>query len=84
MRDDLADRISEARQALEERDELETGNRELLEQMLAKPADFKWMQISRADVGEPGCGSWHSRPQFGMLGMLMGWWRVKISSGCPL
>ena len=52
--------------------------------MLAKPADFKWLRISRADVGQPGCGSWHSRPRFGLLGMLMGWWRVKISSGCPL
>ncbi len=27
---------------------------------------------------------WHVRPRYGLLGMLMGWWRVKISSGCPL
>ena len=38
----------------------------------------------RADVGEPGCGRWHSRPRLGLIGMLMGWWRVKVSSGCPL
>ena len=52
--------------------------------MLAAPADFKWVQVSRADLGEPGCGHWHSRPRLGPLGMLMGWWRVKVSSGCPL
>jgi hypothetical protein len=84
VRDRLAERIGEARKALAERRELETANRELLKDMLAKPADFKWLRISRTDVGEPGCGHWHSRPRYGVLGMLMGWWRVKISSGCPL
>jgi hypothetical protein len=84
VRDGLAQRIAAAREALAAQDELETANRELLDDMLAKPADFKWLRISRADVGQPGCGSWHSRPRFGLLGMLMGWWRVKISSGCPL
>jgi hypothetical protein len=84
VRDRLAGRIADAREALASRDELETANRELRDDMLAKPADHKWLRISRADVGEPGCGHWHSRPRFGVLGMLMGWWRVKISSGCPL
>jgi len=84
VRDELAERIGEARVAVAERAELETRNRELLERMLDAPAEFKWLRISRAEVGEPGCGTWHSRPRFGMLGMLMGWWRVKVSSGCPL
>jgi hypothetical protein len=84
VRDGLAARVATVRHALCERAELETRNRELLGQMLAKPQDFKWMRISRADVGEPGCGHWHSRPRLGPLGMLMGWWRVKVSSGCPL
>jgi hypothetical protein len=84
VRDDLAERIADADVALKRRSELETGNRELLERMLASPAEFKGLRISRADVGEPGCGGWHSQPRLGMLGMLMGWWRVKISSGCPL
>ena len=52
--------------------------------MIAAPADHKWVRISRADVGEPGCGGWHSRPRLGPIGMLMGWWQVKVSSGCPL
>lgn len=84
VRDALSDRIAQAHRALREQDELETRNRELLEKMLAAPAEHKWLRISHADVGEPGCGHWHSRPRLGPLGMLMGWWRVKVSSGCPL
>jgi hypothetical protein len=84
VRDRLAERIGVARGAVAERGRLEARNRELLAEMLERPADFKWLRISRADVGEPGCGHWHSRPRLGLLGMLMGWWRVKVSSGCPL
>jgi hypothetical protein len=84
VRDDLAERISDAELTLERRDELETGNRLLLERMLESPSKFKGLRISRFEVGEPGCGGWHSQPRLGLLGMLMGWWRVKVSSGCPL
>ncbi|HEX6688267.1 MAG TPA: hypothetical protein VF085_06335 [Solirubrobacterales bacterium] len=84
IRDSLATQIGAAQRQLQERIELETRNRELLERMLASPAEHKWLRISRADVGEPGCGVWHSRPRLGPLGMLMGWWRVRVSSGCPL
>jgi hypothetical protein len=84
VRDELAERVGDARVTLSERAELETRNRDLLERMLASPSEFKGLRISRADVGEPGCGGWHSQPRLGLLGMLMGWWRVKVSSGCPL
>jgi hypothetical protein len=84
LRDDLAERVGEARLALRERARTEAANEELLRQMLAAPADFKWVQVSRDDLGLPGCGHWHSRPRLGPIGMLMGWWRVKVSSGCPL
>jgi hypothetical protein len=84
VRDELATRIGEARLVLDERAELETRNRELLRRMLADPGALKWVRVSRHDIGEPGCGAWHSRPRFGVLGLLMGWWRVKVSSGCPL
>jgi hypothetical protein len=84
IRDSLADRISEARRALVERERVEADNRELLRRMLIAPRDFKWVRISQTDVGEPGCGAWQSRPWLGPVGMLMGWWRVKVSSGCPL
>lgn len=84
IRDRLAERIGEAREALVERRQVEDANRELVERMLAAPQDFKWVRVSRQDLGLPGCGHWHSRPRLGPLGMLMGWWRVKVSSGCPL
>lgn len=84
VRDALASRVADARRALGARAEVEARNRELLERLLADPAGFRWMRVSRADVGEPGCGHWHSRPRFGPLGMLLGWWRVRVSSGCPL
>lgn len=84
VRDALAERIATARLALRNQSVVETSNRELLRRMLASPSEYKWLRISRADIGEPGCGHWHSRPRLGPLGMLMGWWRVKVSSGCPL
>jgi hypothetical protein len=84
LRDALAERVEDARAALRARDELDASNRDLRERMLTSPRDYKWLRISRDDVGEPGCGHWHSLPRFGLLGMLMGWWRVRISSGCPL
>lgn len=84
VRDALADRVAEARQALVERRRAEEEMQALVERMLAAPQDFKWVRISREELGLPGCGHWHSRPRLGPIGMLMGWWRVKISSGCPL
>jgi len=84
VRDELAGRIAEVRGLLNDRAYVETRNREVLERMIADPARFKWVRISNVDVGEPACHHWHSRPRYGLLGMLMGWWRVKLSSGCPL
>jgi hypothetical protein len=84
VRDELAGRIADVRGVLTDRGYVETRNRELLERMIADPAKFKWVRVSNEDIGEPGCRHWHSRPRLGPLGMLKGWWRVKISSGCPL
>lgn len=84
VRDTLADRIAEARLRIGERAEQEARDRELLRRMLAAPADFKGLRVTRAQVGEPGCGAWYSTPRLGPIGLLMGWWRVKVSSGCPL
>jgi hypothetical protein len=84
VRDELAGRLEVSRRTLRDRGYVETHNRERIEQMLAEPQRFKWVRISNEDIGEPGCKHWHARPRYGLLGMLMGWWRVKISSGCPL
>jgi hypothetical protein len=83
IRDALAVRLEDARRTLSDRGYVERKNLERIEEMVAEPAQFKWVRISNADIGEPGCKYWHSRPRLGLIGMLMGWWRVKISSGCP-
>jgi hypothetical protein len=84
VRDGLAARIQEVRADLHEYAVAEEANRELIEEMTADPASYPWVRVYNEDIGEPGCKHWHSKPKWGVLGMLMGWWRVKVSSGCPL
>jgi hypothetical protein len=83
-RDALAERLSQARAVLAERAEREEASRLLIEDMLLEPGSYRWVRVSNADIGERGCRHWHVRPRRGIIGMLMGWWQVKISSGCPL
>jgi hypothetical protein len=82
-RDELANRVEETRRTLRDRGYVEQQNRDRIEALIAEPSRYKWVRISNADIGEPGCKFWHSRPRLGLIGMLMGWWRVRISSGCP-
>lgn len=84
VRDALAVRLREAQAEVRRRGQIEEQHRGLLEAMIAEPDRYHWVRVSNEDVGEPGCRHWHSRPRWGILGMLMGWWRVKHSSGCPL
>jgi hypothetical protein len=84
LRDDLHERLSSARHELARRSAHEEHNRILLEKMLLEPGRYKFLRISHADLGERGCGEWRVRPRFGLIGMLAGWWQVKLSSGCPL
>jgi hypothetical protein len=84
VRDALAFRLGEAEAELARRGAVEETNRGLLEEMIAAPEHHPWIRISNEDIGEPACRHWHSRPRWGLLGMILGWWRVKLSSGCPL
>jgi len=84
LRDELADRLEHNRRVLGDRTYVEEFNRCRIEEMLLAPEEHKWVVIRNEDIGERGCKSWHVRPRFGLLGMLMNWWRVRISSGCPL
>ena len=54
-----------------------------LERMLADPGAHRWERVALAALGEPGCGAYVVRPRLGLIGMLAGWWEVKLSSGCP-
>ena len=84
VRDELAERLREARTTISRRADEIAEKRLVLERMLLRPADYKFARISRRELGEPGCGVWQVRPRMGLIGMLMGWWQVKLSSGCPL
>jgi hypothetical protein len=84
LRDELAGRVADARSALSERTWGEEQSRRLIEEMLLEPERHKWVRVGNEDIGERGCKHWHVRPRFGVLGMFLNWWRVRISSGCPL
>ena len=84
VRDALAVRLREAEVELGRRAEAEERSRVLIERMIAAPDRHRWVIVSNEDIGERGCRHWHSRPRWGILGMLLGWWRVRLSSGCPL
>ena len=84
VRDDLAQRVRDARVTIARHAEEQAEKRRLLERMLLEPGRYRFHRISRQELGEPGCGVWGVRPKLGLIGMLMGWWQVKLSSGCPL
>jgi hypothetical protein len=84
VRDALVVRVREAQAEIARRADVEEQNRGLVERMIADPDEYRWVRISNDDVGERECKHWHSRPRWGILGLLLNWWRVKVSSGCPL
>jgi hypothetical protein len=84
VRDDLAGRLARVREEESAQLARRAEARALLERMLADPAAHKWVRVSNAQLGEPGCRHFHVRPRLGPIGLLAGWWRVKVSSGCPL
>jgi hypothetical protein len=84
VRDDLVERLSAARTWIAKRADEQTASRLALEQMLLEPGKHRFERVSCSDLGQPGCGAWEVRPRLGLIGMLMGWWQVKLSSGCPL
>ena len=83
-RDELADQVADLQAERLRWADRQAEARLLVEQMLLEPGKYRWQRVSGADVGEPGCKHWHVRPRLGIIGMLAGWWHVKVSSGCPL
>ena len=84
LRDSLADRLHELRQSISDRADVHEANRAALERMLLDPAEHRFEVMPLRALGEPGCGVYQVRPRLGLIGMLRGWWHVKLSSGCPL
>jgi hypothetical protein len=84
VRDGLAGRLARVREEADAQLLRQAESRALLERMIEDPPAHKWLRISNAQLGEPGCKHFHVRPRLGPIGLLAGWWHVKVSSGCPL
>src|SRR5439155_4237050 len=84
LRDELAGQLQDVRERVRARAEHERSARELLEGMKLEPGRYKFVRLPVSDLGQGGCGVWEVRPRLGLIGMLAGWWQVKLSSGCPL
>jgi hypothetical protein len=84
LRDELAEKLRHVRADLARGGADQASSRLALERMRRDPGAHRRLRIPAADLGEPGCGDWHVRPRLGLIGMLVGWWEVKLSSGCPL
>jgi hypothetical protein len=83
VRDALAARLTQLEAISAAQAERQALAAEELEEMLVDPPAHKWERIRNADLGRPGCTTYHVRPRAGLLGMLMGWWQVVVSGGCP-
>jgi hypothetical protein len=84
VRDELVQRVRTGRATIERRRHEVRANQVRLELMLREPHKHRFAQISSRDVGRPGCRVWRVAPRLGPIGMLKGWWQVRVSSGCPL
>lgn len=80
IRDALVDARSEIGDASAEIE----ARRLLLDAMRENPRAFKGRKLTSRDLGEPGCHVYKVAPVLGVIGRFTGWWRVKVSSGCPL
>ncbi len=83
-RDRLVVSVRHAQLQARQRAHHELRAREQLERMRLEPGRYKFVRLRVTDLGERGCGVWQVRPRLGLIGMLAGWWQLKLSSGCPL
>jgi DNA-binding transcriptional regulator YhcF (GntR family) len=83
-RDELMTRLKKARAEADRRGRREGRARLRREDMAARPERHRFERLSMEECGDPGCGEFRVVPRFGPVGALAGWWRLKVSSGCPL
>ncbi len=82
-RDMLADAVSDVRERAARQRAGQAEARARLAAMYADPGAFRNAEISNEELGLPGCTVYAVRPRLGPVGLLTGWWRVTVSSGCP-
>ena len=78
-RDELAGRVSTAHRLRAAQSASQAEARALLAAMLANPDQYRGVTITNAELGLPGCTTYRAVPR-----RFSRWWRVKVSSGCPL
>jgi hypothetical protein len=83
-RDALEAAVAQVRRQADALGRRQEAARGRMEAIMLDPAAHPWERVTHEDIGEPGCRQCHARPRLGLLGLLMNWWRVIISSGCPL
>jgi DNA-binding transcriptional regulator YhcF (GntR family) len=83
-RDELMDRLKKARTKAERKGERQARAHSRREQIIGDPEAHRWERVGNEECGDPGCGETRAVPRFGPIGRVMSWWRVKVSSGCPL
>jgi DNA-binding transcriptional regulator YhcF (GntR family) len=82
-RNELMNRLKRARAEAERTGKREERARLRREGMIRDPERHRYERLSLDECGDPGCGEFRVVPRFGPVGALAGWWRVKVSSGCP-
>ena len=82
-RDELVSLLKAAREEAARRGERQERARGRRERMIGNPEAHRWDRVDREECGDPGCGEARAVPRFGPVGAIAGWWRVKVSSGCP-
>lgn len=82
-RDEMIEVLREARERAARRGASEARARGRREAILGDPEAHRWQGVGVDECGDPGCGELRSVPRFGPIGAVAGWWRVKVSSGCP-
>ena len=82
-RDELMNQLRDAQKAAERQAREHLRAHDHRAAMLADPAAHKFEVITAEQAGEPGCTTWQVAPRYGPLGVVMKWWRVKVSGGCP-
>ena len=51
-----------------------------LEQMLQAPAQHRYERVTLAEIGEKGSGAYEVKPRHGVIGLLAGWWHVRVTA----
>lgn len=83
VRNELLEQLAKVRERQARRGRRQGRARDRIEAMTRDPEGHKWQWVSNEDTGDPGCKNWRVTPRYGPVGALMGWWRIKVSSGCP-